>query len=1084
MEGKHGLKPDAEEDPSAQDGAADGAEEQDEQVEEEEQTETQIADSGEEGDRPKAVKPAPVGAPRVDGPVVGDKAAKKDGDEKSTVQEVVESPVTWLTAAALAAWAAYKAKQAWSGKPVEKPDTSTRPPDTQGGDRFAQGNHFRRNGRDLQVVAEQNGLIITFDKRAGGEDRIDQFSFNERVMDKVKVEFGGKSYEFYRFKDGSDPNLYEVLEGGKQMQPINSLKAFTREQLERGEPKPPTAAELLEVRRAAAAEEAKAERRLAEKEARTPMRDMPLPSLAKPEIAQKFAEKLSAIPAIPADKMALLNQFMTDHASWVANGPELTLAVTDALQLRDPQNFDWKDQQKMTELLKDHPRLLAACKEYWAIEARMHKAYAELAPTLEARHKAIERAINEVLTSKEVGLPPLKVRLEMEVRDARAAYYPGTGEIAISLKDAATLNPEQIGMIGQESTHFEQDCRNLHGVADAAGIEKTGGDRMFGFIARAYKTRFGNELNKDFFASIVEARDGQPLSEDQERRAQEIRKSMAEVKDPMREKIERSLATATFAREALLTTQSPESVLRKLPGDPYLCVQLFGSEVPPAAVQKHLDALSEGKLDRATALKDLQVALTERVQFLTDLRLRVYFTDFHEREGFEADRVVQAAAEKIKKQKEGTPETAADRIFERYSGREGLQSIADATAANVDLNRLAKMNAAEKGEHLSAAVKKAIATSLGINVADLPPSIQQMRVEVTKDSAPQLHVASATVEGKTVNYPVLRVPERSLATPQAAMVGVAQTHGMLHQWATMEASMQPAELAKLAGTEVKLEVHQEAVQTEVRYALRTSTADPFNAGDQAFKELPQRLQGKFPSEFNPDIKEALERVLERNRTKWPADKVERFRALIDGYGREEADSVRRVTEMLAEGKLVHEAKTLPAPDAKLVEAADRVAVDRTQHTPELQAPDAGKPQTGIETYTTPDGIKFLKAIPIAELSTRHVEEKMKNIEGEIRRAREAGLHEYADELKRMQAEYDGKKTPAEREAFCKSVADRMKSAHETASRDVAAHGRGGGIAAKAGTTVAVLLVAGWLMDVTAPRSVAQPHSPRVLPGKK
>lgn len=1066
MEGKDGSK-------RQSDGAPEDADENEE---------VDNADGANEGDPLKAKPAQGPGARGGDAPAAGDKAAPKD---KSTLEEVVESPVTWLTAAALAAWTAYKAKQAWSGKPVEKADTSTRPPDSPTGDKFARGNQFRRDGRDLQVVAEQNGLIIAFDKRGGGEDRIDQFGFVERAMDKVTVEYGGKTYELYRYKDGSDPKLYELLEGGKHIQPVNSLKAYTRDQLERGEPKPPTEKELLDIRRAQAAEEAKAERRLAEKEARTPMRDMPLPSLAKPEIAQKFAEKLSAIPPLPADKKALLDQFMKDHATWLEKGPELTIAISDALQLRNPQNFDWKDQKKIAELLKDHPDLLASCKEYWATEARMHKAFGELAPTLDAQHKAIEKAINEVLTSKEVGLPPLKVRLEMEVHDARAAYYPGTGEIAISVKDATTLNPEQIGMIGQESTHFEQDCRNLHGVADKAIDTSTGVDRMFSFIARSYKSRFGNELNKDFFDSVVAARDGKPLGEDQQRRAAELRRSFAEVKDPMREKIDKNLEKAQIAKEALLYTRSPDAILKKLPNDPHLCVQLFGSETPPAAIQKHLDAMAEGKLDRATAFKDLHAAFTERIQFLSDLRLRIYFTDFHEREGFEADRVVQAAAEKIRKQKEGIPETVADRVFERYSGREGLASIADATAANVDLNKLAKMSPAEKGDHLNAAVKKAIATSLGINVADLPPSYQQMRVEVTKDASPSLHIATATVEGKPVTYPVVRIPERSLATPQAAMLGVAQTHGMIHQWATMESSMAPAELAKLAGTDVKPDLHQEAVQTEVRYTMRTTAADPFNLGDQAFKELPQRLQGKVPGEFNPDIKDALERVLEANRTKWPPDKVERFRALIDSYGREEADSVRRVNEMLAEGKVVHDAKTLPTPDPRLVEAAERITgPDRTQHTPELQTPETGKPQTGIETITTPDGIKFLKAIPIAELSARHVEEKMKGIEGEIKRARENGMHEYAEELKRMQTEYDSKKTPAEREAFCKSVAERLKGAHETATREASGHGRGGGLGAKAGTTVAVLLVAGWLMDVTAPSSVAQPRSPRVLPGKQ
>ena len=259
--------------------------------------------------------------------------------------------------------------------------------------------------------------------------------------------------------------------------------------------------------------------------------------------------------------------------------------------------------------------------------------------------------------------------------------------------------------------------------------------------------------------------------------------------------------------------------------------------------------------------------------------------------------------------------------------------------------------------------------------------------------------------------------------------------------------------------------------------------DATGAGEHAFKELPKRLQEKLPTEFNPDVKDALERTLEAKRKDWTPEVAAEFKKLADAYAAQDPAAVKKVHDMLTNAPRGGGApeRAVVAPGTATV-AADAAVLSRQQHTPELVIQEGQRPPVVLETFTTADGIKFLRALPISEMTVAKVQEKMDTIDKEVKRAREAGLHEYAEELKRLQHEYADKKTPDEREAFCKDVMARMKEAHDNASG--AGKARPGGIAGKAGTTVAVLLVAGWLMDVTAPPSVAQPRSQRVMPGKQ
>src|SRR5205085_1513735 len=97
----------------------------------------------------------------------------------------------------------------------------------------------------------------------------------------------------------------------------------------------------------------------------------------------------------------------------------------------------------------------------------------------------------------------------------------------------------------------------------------------------------------------------------------------------------------------------------------------------------------------------------------------------------------------------------------------------------------------------------------------------------------------------------------------------------------------------------------------------------------------------------------------------------------------------------------------------------------------------------LETVTTKDGLRYLIDLPVTTINGGMVEKKMATIGDEIERARHAGLNEYADALERHKRDYDKLEDPAARTKFCSEMAERIKSEHGEAKRNIGEHGLAG-----------------------------------------
>lgn len=315
----------------------------------------------------------------------------------------------------------------------------------------------------------------------------------------------------------------------------------------------------------------------------------------------------------------------------------------------------------------------------------------------------------------------------------------------------------------------------------------------------------------------------------------------------------------------------------------------------------------------------------------------------------------------------------------------------------------------------------------------------------------------------------------------------------------------------------------EELQQRLKDAQGESRAS--ETGKAVMDKLPKRLREKLPAEYSADIKEAMERALEANREKWPEPDRKQFEKLVEDYGKQEPRAIEEVNRMLKDSTTAGEGRPAGGGEggrAGGTEGRTGGTEGRTggpeggtggaeggtggteggrapggeggrpggelhrtggeHHTVEPRNPERVQAQA-IETLTGKDGVKYIESIPIGELTVAKVEQKMKDIDAEIRSAKERGLHEYAAELEKMREEYHKQPNAKEKAAYCERAVERAKQAHEQAKS--AKEGGGRGLAGKAGTVVAVLMVAGWLLDVTAPSGIGGTTSPRrVLPGKQ
>ncbi|MBX9719878.1 MAG: hypothetical protein K2X81_00660, partial [Candidatus Obscuribacterales bacterium] len=181
-----------------------------------------------------------------------------------------------------------------------------------------------------------------------------------------------------------------------------------------------------------------------------------------------------------------------------------------------------------------------------------------------------------------------------------------------------------------------------------------------------------------------------------------------------------------------------------------------------------------------------------------------------------------------------------------------------------------------------------------------------------------------------------------------------------------------------------------------------------------YENIPDALKKNAPSGYSEDVRDALAKVIEEHRGKWSGEHQKQAEKLLKEYEAGDKKAIEHVNLMLNEAginardKAKGTAKAATEKTAQAEQADSQRGAERYS-TAELKPTTAQ--QFAMETLSSADGLKYIKSIPMGELTTARIEEKMKTIDDEIALAKNKGQHDYAAELEKMKEEY-GRKTNA------------------------------------------------------------------------
>ncbi len=248
-----------------------------------------------------------------------------------------------------------------------------------------------------------------------------------------------------------------------------------------------------------------------------------------------------------------------------------------------------------------------------------------------------------------------------------------------------------------------------------------------------------------------------------------------------------------------------------------------------------------------------------------------------------------------------------------------------------------------------------------------------------------------------------------------------------------------------------------------------------SAAREVQRRLPEKLRRSLPKEFHPDVLEALEGMMETERSvnssEFPID----IKTLVRAYKSKIPGAVEGVNGFISRGKIETSSRH-PLPKESFAER-DYISVvdkpgERAAVPIEIRVESLAKPMkilagpNGIQCLidvSNYDGIRFLRGIPARELTAAKVESHLSNIVVDVgpyfwdrypeyrdtlsskfcRNEEERLRAEYRAEVKKLVEDFRKCESAVDREAFCSALAKRAIKASELEKASIATVKTGG-----------------------------------------
>lgn len=156
------------------------------------------------------------------------------------------------------------------------------------------------------------------------------------------------------------------------------------------------------------------------------------------------------------------------------------------------------------------------------------EGYRNLSEQVEKIVPVLQKQVNKL--ADEFGYPHPRLKIKWTGGEDRGAFVPGTGDLELNVRELLRPTTRLPEVLFHESTHAEQSCLIVRGVADKLSIGAKASPEQMAVLKKELAEATGTGFEDDYLKEVLHLRAGRRLTEEQLERADELALSFARDK--------------------------------------------------------------------------------------------------------------------------------------------------------------------------------------------------------------------------------------------------------------------------------------------------------------------------------------------------------------------------------------------------------------------------------------------------------------------------------------------------------------------------------------------------------------------------
>ncbi|HND08751.1 MAG TPA: hypothetical protein PLI59_13240, partial [Candidatus Obscuribacter sp.] len=166
----------------------------------------------------------------------------------------------------------------------------------------------------------------------------------------------------------------------------------------------------------------------------------------------------------------------------------------------------------------------------WTTESALEgrEGYRHLSEQVDKVVPVLQKQVNKL--ADEFGYPHPRLKIKWTGGEDRGAFIPGTGDLELNVRELLRPTTRLPEVLFHESTHAEQSCLIVRGLADKLSIGAKASPEQMAVLKKKLAESTGTGFEDDYLKEVLQLRAGRRLTEEQLERADELALSFARDK--------------------------------------------------------------------------------------------------------------------------------------------------------------------------------------------------------------------------------------------------------------------------------------------------------------------------------------------------------------------------------------------------------------------------------------------------------------------------------------------------------------------------------------------------------------------------